>query len=162
MGLEKIKDPLMRENWRHFINGTHIELKNANIENIEFSEFKNDGSYAKAKTEITATKWVFAQDSSSSWVELELKPRTLNGIKSPQTIFYQFIKSSYRKINNPINKITWNEEDLISGHRKQDCQDIRIKIYLSRFEGSNLKNKQWIKTMIEFIKAFNPIIQSYR
>ena len=162
MGLEIIKDAILRENWRNFIDKTHIELRKAGINQIEFTEFKNDGSYGKAKTGIPATKWVFAQDSSSSWVEFELKPRTVKGKKYPQIEFYQYIKSTYMMKTRQVNKVTWDEEDRVSGNRNPDGQDIRIKIYMSNFEKADMKNTQWIKTMVEFIQTFQPIIQSYR
>ncbi|MCP4117400.1 MAG: hypothetical protein GY737_18805 [Desulfobacteraceae bacterium] len=162
MGFEIIKDSIVREKWRKFIKATHFQLSKANIDHIEFLEFKYDGSYGKAKTVLPATKWVFAENDSDSWVELELKPRTTSGVKKSQIELYKFIKSSFKANKQTFDNITWDEDDRATGNRKPDCKDIRIKKYLNSSKKSNLNNGQWVLTMIEFIKAFDPIIQSYR
>lgn len=164
MGLDTINNPSMRENWRKFIEKAQNELTNTGLKGIVFSTFKNDGSYAKAKTGITSTYWVFAQDSTRYWVELELKARISNGKRCSQKGLYEFIKASYSELNHKTEKIIWDEVDRnnTAAFRKTDSNDLRIKIYLcSSFEG-RFNNTEWINIMIQFIQSFNPIIQNYR
>lgn len=153
MGLEKIENENNREFWSKFINAAHSELKKAGFSAIYFDEFKNDGSYAKAKTGRTATKWVFAEDLSRRWVELELKPRTSKGDRHSQRELYTAIKKAAHMKGLDSLNITWDEEDRNAGYRRIDGKDIRIKIYLN-----NLDDNQWISTMVQFIKNFQPII----
>ena len=155
MGLERIKNENNREFWRNFISAAHSELKKAGFSEICFDEFKNDGSYAKAKTGRTATKWVFAEDLSRRWVELELKSRLSNGNRHSQRELYNSIKKTAHMRGLHSLNITWDEEDRNAGYRRIDGKDIRIKIYLK-----NMDDSQWISTMVLFIKNFQPIILS--
>lgn len=162
MGLETIKDDGLRENWRKFINTAHSELNKAELGEIEFTEFKDNGSYAKAKTGIAATKWVFAKDKASSrrWVELELKSRVLKGARCSQYKFYMFIKKTAKIKTLNMPEVTWDEEDRKSP-RKKDGKDIRIKIYLKSLNSLLANDSKWISTMIQFIQIFKPIIQRH-
>jgi len=163
MGLETIRDAIDRKYWGELIEKTHIKLNKSGFTEIKFNTFKDDASYSKAKTGVTSTYWAFAKDSQRTWVELEIKPRTSDGVKTSQTKLYNFIKSEYDKTTSKIYKITWNDTDLISSPRRLTGQDIRIKIYLDSSAGSYLKDKdKWIDTMVKFIKILNPIIQRYK
>ena len=160
MGFETIKNQIDRDNWLKIIDKLHMELENNGITHIEFSEFKHDGSYGKAKTGLPATKWVLAQTSSNTWVELELKPRKIKGITCMQHELYRYIKTSYESSVNQLKNITWDEKDRDLGFRNQGGNDIRIKVYLDFKNSSLSKNAIWIETMIDFIKIFDPILQS--
>jgi len=160
MGFETIKNQIDRENWLKVIDKLHMELKKKGITHIEFSEFKYDGSYGKAKTGLPATKWVLAQSSSNTWVELELKPRKIKGLTCMQHELYQHIKTSYESSMNQLINITWDEKDRTAGYRDRGGNDIRIKVYLNNKYSSLSKNDIWIETMIDFIKVFDPILQS--
>ncbi|MEA1933469.1 MAG: hypothetical protein U9N60_03445 [Thermodesulfobacteriota bacterium] len=155
MGLNAIESYPNRKFWEKFINKTHVELRKANLGEIVFDEFKNNGSYAKAKTGNTATKWVFAEDLSRRWVELELKPRTSKGVRQPQNKLYTCIKKIAKTNNLDSFNITWDEEDRDSGNRGSGGGDIRIKIYLN-----DLDDSKWISKMVQFIKSFKPILGS--
>lgn len=45
------------------------------------------------------------------------------------------------------------EEDRYSGNRKSGGGDLRIKIHLK-----NLDYSEWVRTMVQFIKRFKPIL----
>jgi hypothetical protein len=90
-------------------------------------------------------------------VELELKPRSINGTKYSQNELYSFLKENYRNSNKQHKcKITWNEEDIESSPRNTEGGDIRIKIYL---KDSN--NQNWVEAMKELAEVFLPILNSY-
>ncbi len=157
MGLETIKDLLLRENWRKFIDKAHLELEKSDLK-IKFTSFKNDGSYAKAKCGKPAVNFVFAQDSSRTWVELEMKPRTSSGKKYSQVALYDYLRNSSSNLNNGLyKKITWNEEDIATSPRNLEGKDFRIKVYLNSND-----EKEWIMLMVEFAKLFMPILGKYK
>jgi hypothetical protein len=154
MGTETIKDVRIRKNWENFISLAHSKLRERKID-IEFSSFKNDGSYAKAKTEYPAVYFAFAQDTNRTWVELELKARTLKGKRYSQNELYTFLKTNFKNIEGKNSyPITWNEEDLKTSPRNQNGLDIRIKIYLI-----NNDQNSWINAMIYLTNSFNPILK---
>ena len=159
MGLETIRDESLRKNWDSFIQKAHKQLQESGINNITFTTFKSDGSYAKAKTGVISCYWAFAQDSSRTWVELELKSRVSKGERYSQTDLYKCIKQNYIVISRKVKNITWDEEDRSIGYRHSNGLDIRIKIYLKDSIGRDISSA-WISTMVELIKTFNPILQS--
>lgn len=159
MGLETIRDESLRKNWDSFIQKAHKKLQENGINNVTFTTFKYDGAYAKAKTGLPSCYWAFAQDSSRTWVELELKSRVSKGERYSQTDLYKCIKENYRATDKKVTNITWDEEDRDRGHRNYDGLDIRLKIYLKDSVSGGTSNA-WISAMVELIKTFNPIIQS--
>jgi hypothetical protein len=161
-GLKNIEDPFLRRDWCKLTYQAHIELAKAGFERIQFSEFEKKGTFGKAQTGIVATKWAFAKIASSTWVELELRPRGPAGSKYAQSDFYQFIKSSYQTSDHKNNNITWDEEDRRLGLRKPGSLPIRIKIVLDPLIELKLRNEKWIEIMLQLIQIFDPIIQSYR
>jgi hypothetical protein len=157
MGTETIEDLELRNNWDIFINAAHQKLRENQIA-LSFSTFKNDGSYSKAKSGLPAVYFVFAQDSSRTWVELELKPRTSKGKRHPQTELYTFLKNSHKQESRRvILPITWIVEDIKSSPRDPDGLDIRIKMYLS-----NSNSEQRIDAMIQLFKEFYPLLNKYK
>ena len=78
MGIDTIKDPSLRKNWKKFIDIAHTKLNDKQID-LLFALFKNDGSYSKAKTKFPGIYFVFAHDSNRTWVELELKAKSIKG-----------------------------------------------------------------------------------
>jgi hypothetical protein len=159
VGLETIRDEALRKNWDSFIQKAHKKLQENGINNVTFTTFKYDGAYAKAKTGLPSSYWAFAQDSSRTWVELELKSRVSKGERYSQTDLYECIKEDYRAFDKKVTNITWDEEDRSRGHRKYNGLDVRIKIYCKGSVRRDISSA-WISTMVEFIKTFNPIIQS--
>ncbi|MGV1099913.1 hypothetical protein ACUUL3_10965 [Thiovibrio sp. JS02] len=153
MGLNSVKNLNNRLFWKIFIGKSDCELRNAGICEITFDEFKNDGSYAKAKTGREGTKWVYAKDSSRRWVELELKAKRLNGAMQSQNELYKIIKKNIQTQKRNSLKITWDEEDRLSVNRKSDGGDLRIKVYLADFD-----DKKWISTMVLFIQEMQPML----
>jgi hypothetical protein len=157
MGIETIKDSLLRKNWKDFIQLAHQNMSDQDI-TLEFTEFKNNGSYAKAKAGLPGVFFGFSEDSDRTWVELELKPRTVGGSKVPQDELYAFLKQ--RSIREPVPtpyKITWNEEDLRTSPRKESGKSKRIKIYLL-----NPKREEWINAMAVLAQRFIPLLNEYK
>ncbi len=149
MGLDMIVDLQKRNEWEELIEITHEKLKKHHFY-LTFSQFKNDGSYAKAKTNLKAVYFAFAQDTTRHWVELELRKRK----NSKQDKLYDFIRINFnRKLHKTSYPITWDKEDVSGTTRRTTSNVIRIKIYI------NEKNKEeWSEAMIELVNSFLPIL----
>ena len=166
MSLEKIKDDFKRNKWKELLYKTHKELNSIGFGHIEFKSGKDDGSYTKAQTGVKGSYWAFAKDKTRTWVELELKPKKIEGQPEKQTELYRFIKSEYKKEPNEKLKITWDEEDLNnpSSKRRTIGKDIRIKVYLEEntpYLEDEKRQSIWVSTMVDFVKSFDPIIKKY-
>ena len=157
MGLETIKDTSLRNNWERFINYAYVEFEKKGID-LDFNNFKYDGSYAKAKGPLPAVNFAFAQDSQRTWVELELKSRTSKGERYSQDDLYLYLKKNTKMNNsNAFSEITWNEEDIQQTSRSPAGKDIRIKIYL------NSDNMElWVSSMCRLVEIFMPILVKYQ
>jgi hypothetical protein len=166
MSLEKVENILTKNKWEKLLNKIHKELNSMGFEQIEFKSKKIglSASYAKARTGVTYSSWAFAKDKTRTWVELELKPKKIEGQPEKQTDLYRFIKSEYKKEPNQNLKITWNKEDLNTSKRKASGNDIRIKVYLEEnidYLKDEKRQSEWISTMLSFVKSFDPIIKKY-
>ena len=157
MGFETIKDPTLRQNWIALIEMAHKKLADNNIL-LSFENFKNNGSYGKAKAGLPAVNFAFCEDSDRTWVELELKARTANGTKYKQEDLYSFLHQhvDISTISAPL-KITWNEEDIRTSPRDPDGLDMRIKIYLS-----DPDNEKWVDAMLQLAQTFIPVLNDYK
>jgi hypothetical protein len=157
MGLEIIKDTSIRKNWEQFMDYAYVEFQKKGID-LQFNNFKYDGSYAKAKGPLPAVNFAFAQDSKRTWVELELKPRTVKGKRYSQDDLYLNLKKNCKMKNSKaFSEITWNEEDIEQTPRSPAGKDIRIKIYL------NSDDKElWVSSMCRLVDIFMPMLVKYK
>lgn len=162
MGFETITDSIEKKQWNEIIKNMHDQLNRIGMNKVQFTVFKNDGSYAKAKSGLPSVYWAFAKDQNRAWVELELKSRTKDKERFPQIGLYEYIKTNYKKLTDKTTQIIWDEDDRRQNPRKANSLDIRIKIYLENYIFSKNKNEVWLNTMIDLIKKFDPIIQSYK
>lgn len=162
MGLETITDPIERKQWDEIIKNVHHQLSRMGMDRVQFTVFKNDGSYAKAKSGVPSVYWAFAKDRNRAWVELELKSRTKSGERYRQAGLYEYIQMNYKKLKDEKIKIIWDEDDRIHNLRQENSLDIRIKIYLEDYIFNNKNNDIWVNKMIFLIKKFDPIIQAHK
>ena len=157
MGFETIKDPVLRQNWIALIEMAHKKLADNKII-LSFENFKNNGSYGKAKAGLPGVNFAFCEDSDRTWVELELKARKVNGTRFKQEDLYSFLHQhvDVSTISAPL-KITWDEEDLRTSPRKPGGLDMRIKIYLS-----NPDNEKWADAMLQLAQSFILVLNDYK
>ena len=142
--------------WTSIIDKTHRALSENGVNGIEFKSIKNDDSYVKANAGVPCTNWVFASRADTVWVELEIKPRTSKGQRVPQQDLYDTLKQHRSQVEEKCGfEITWDEEDRVSGLRKADGGDFRIKSYIRPSNGSiEICADELVSRMVKFILAF--------
>ena len=157
MGFKTIKDPTLRQNWIALVDMAHKKLADNNI-SLSFENFKNNGSYGKAKAGLPGVDFAFCQDSDRTWVELDLKAKKTKEGRYPQENLYSFLQQhvDVGGISVPL-KITWNEEDLRTSPRKSSGLDMKIKIYLS-----NPDDEKWVDAMLQLAQSFIPVLNDYK
>ena len=160
MGLETIRDPIIRNNWQKLVDYTHSELMKKGYPDIKFNTFKDNGSYGKAKTGIPSVHWVFALNNREVWIELEIKAK--NG--QPQESVYNQIHAKSVEIEKKLGyKIRWNKEDLIISSRRETGGDYRIKTVMP-FSLDDVRSRKsntiesWAERMVLFIQVFSPFL----
>lgn len=153
MGFETITDNKKKQEWKVLIEDVHGKLEQQHYSLI-FTSFKNDGTYAKAKTKFPGIYFVFGQDSINRWVEIEFKPRTINGEKFQQVEKYNSVKNMFFSNSfGSSNLITWDDEDRANPMRRDSGKDLRIKMYVGK-----CNEVRWSDYMVEFINVFIPIL----
>ena len=157
MRFETIRNPIKRRQWEEFIETAHWKLREQNLD-LKFRTVKSDGSYAKASTVLPAVYFAFAQDFAKKWVELELKPRVINGERKTQEELYAFLKENLRdRILSVPHHLTWNDEDKKSTPKGMVGDDLKIKVFLN-----DIDENQWIEAMIRLAKHFLPFLNRFQ
>ena len=154
MKFQAIRNPAKRRQWEEFIETAHWKLREQDLD-LKFRTVKSDGSYAKASTVMPAVYFTFAQDLAKKWVELELKPRIINGERKPQRELYAFLRENLK--DRIPHRLTWNDEDKTSSSKGMVGDDIKIKVYLNDTDES-----QWIEAMIRLAKQFLPFLNRFQ
>jgi hypothetical protein len=156
MRLTNIRNPLKRQQWEEFIEIAHGKLRQENID-LRFRTVKYDGSAAKASTVLPAVYFAFAQDCTRKWVELELKPRTVNGERKPQRELYAFLKANLRgRIPVLQHRLAWDEEEPTISLERVTGDDMRIKVYLDESD-----EHQWIEAMVLLASRALPFLNRF-
>lgn len=156
MRFHAIRNPLKRRQWEEFIETAHSKLREQDLD-LKFRTVKSDGSYAKASTVLPAVHFMFAQDFAKKWVELELKPRIIDGERKPQKELYAFLRENLKdRILSVPHRLTWNDEDKTSSSKETVADDLKIKVYLNDIDES-----QWIEAMIRLAKQFLPFLNRF-
>lgn len=156
MRFETIRNPVKRRQWEEFIETAHWKLREQKLD-LKFRTVKPDGSYAKASTVLPAVYFAFAQDFARKWVELEIKPRTINGERKPQLELYSFLKENLRGRKLSLShRLTWGDEDSTSSPKENSCDDLKIKVYLN-----DLDENQWIEAMVRLVYHFLPFLTRF-
>ena len=157
MRFQAIRNPLKRRQWEEFIETAHWKLREQDLD-LKFRTVKSDGSYAQASTVMPAVYFTFAQDFAKKWVELELKPRIIDGERKPQEELYAFLRENLRdRILSVPHRLTWNDEDKTSASKEMVGDDLKIKVYLNDIDES-----QWIEAMIRLAKQFLPFLNRFQ
>ena len=157
MRFQAIRNPLKRQQWEEFIETAHWKLREQDLD-LKFRTVKSDGSYAKASTVMPAVYFTFAQDFAKKWVELELKPRIIDGERKPQEELYAFLRENLRdRILSVPHRLTWDDEDKTSASKGMVGDDLKIKVYLNDIDES-----QWIEAMIRLAKQFLPFLNRFQ
>lgn len=156
MRLTHVRNPLKRRQWEEFIETAHGKLRAENID-LRFRTVKNDGSAARASTVLPAVYFTFAQDWGRKWVELELRPRTVDGERRPQRELYSFLKANLRgRLSTLPHRLTWigGECPVAAEHAPGD--EMRIKVYLDESD-----EHQWIEAMVRLARRTLPFLDRF-
>ncbi len=159
MGLDNIKDIFLRKEWEKIIQLTKEKLLDKDIQ-IKISQIKSDGTHVKFTTNFTSVRVAFARDrvGPRRWVELELKGKSSKNGIYPQNELYSFLRKNFKCQSILGNhSITWNEDDLRTSPRRENGNDIRIKIYMKNQDINN-----WVDGFIKFAECFLPLLQEYK
>ena len=157
MKFQTISNPVKRRQWEEFIETAHWRLREQDLD-LRFRTVKADGSYAKASTVLPAVHFMFGRDFAKKWVELELKPRIVNGERKPQKELYAFLRENLGgKIISLPHRLTWSDEDKRPASEEMVDEDLRIKVYLN-----DIDETQWIEAMIRLAKQFLPFLNRFQ
>lgn len=157
MRFQSISNPVKRRQWEEFIETAHWKLREQDLD-LKFRTVKSDGSYAKASTVMPAVYFTFAQDLAKKWVELELKPRIINGERKPQRELYAFLRENLRgRMLSVPHRLTWNDEEIKPSAKETADDGLKIKVYLNDIDES-----QWIEAMIRLAKQFLPFLDRFQ
>jgi len=156
MRLTHIHNPLKRRQWEEFIETAHGKLRAENID-LRFNTVKFDGSAARASTVLPAVYFTFGRDWGRKWVELELRPRTVDGERRPQKELYSFLKANLRgRIPVFQHRLAWDGETAAS----MACgagDGMRIKVYLDQSD-----EHQLIDAMVVLARRILPFLNQFQ
>jgi len=156
MRFATIRNPLKRKQWEEFIETAHGKLREKRID-LRFNTVKVDGSVARATTVLPAVYFAFAQDCSRKWVELELRPRTVNGQRKPQRELYAFLKANLPdRLPALQHRLAWDDEQGNAAKERTSGEDMRIKVYLDESD-----EHQWIEAMVRLASRTLPFLDRF-
>ncbi|KGO33740.1 hypothetical protein JT06_12340 [Desulfobulbus sp. Tol-SR] len=155
MRLTHIRNPLKRRQWEEFIESAHGKLRAENID-LRFRTVKGDGSAARASTVLPAVYFAFAQDWGRKWVELELRPRTVDGERRPQKELYSFLQANLRGRLSLPHRLTWIDEGGPASVEQAPGDEMRIKVYLDDFD-----EHRWIEAMVRLARRTLPFLDRF-
>lgn len=151
-----VKNPLKRRQWEEFIETAHGKLREERID-LRFNTVKFDGSAARATTVLPAVYFAFAQDCARKWVELELKPRTVDGHRQPQRELYAYLKANlFGRLPASPNRLAWDDEKGGVAIEPASGEDMRIKVYLDETD-----ERQWIEAMVRLASRTLPFLDRF-
>lgn len=156
MRFATIRNPLKRKQWEDFIETAHGKLREEQID-LRFRTVKFDGSAARAATVLPAVYFAFAQDCVRKWVELELKPRTVDGQRKPQRELYSYLKANLLgRLPALQHRLAWDDEKGDAAMERTCSEDMRIKVYLDDSD-----EHQWIEAMVSLASRTLPFLDSF-
>lgn len=156
MRFATIRNPLKRKQWEEFIETAHGKLREERID-LRFNTVKVDGSAARATTVLPAVYFAFAQDCARKWVELELRPRTVNGRRLPQRELYAYLRANLLgRLPALPHMLAWadGQDQAVQAH--DSGQDMRIKVYLDESD-----EHQWIEAMVRLASRTLPFLDRF-
>ena len=151
-----VRNPLKRKQWEEFIETAHGKLREESID-LRFNTVKIDGSAARATTVLPAVYFAFAQDCARKWVELELRPRTVNGQRQPQRELYAYLRMNLPgRLPALPHRLTWDDEQGSASADPASSEDMRIKVYLDESD-----EHQWIEAMVRLASRALPFLDRF-
>jgi hypothetical protein len=151
-----VRNPLKRKQWEEFIETAHGKLREESID-LRFNTVKVDGSAARATTVLPAVYFAFAQDCARKWVELELRPRTVNGRRQPQRELYAYLRANLLgRMPALHHRLAWDDEKGNAAAERTSGEDMRIKVYLDESD-----EHQWIEAMVRLASRTLPFLDRF-
>jgi hypothetical protein len=156
MRFATIRNPLKRKQWEEFIETAHGKLREERID-LRFNTVKVDGSVARATTVLPAVYFAFAQDCARKWVELELRPRTVNGRRQPQRELYAYLRANLLgRLPALSHRLAWGDDQGGAAAEGSPGEDMRIKVYLDETD-----EHQWIEAMVRLASRTLPFLDRF-
>ena len=155
MRFATLRNPLKRKQWEEFIEAAHGKLREERID-LRFNTVKVDGSAARATTVLPAVYFAFAQDCARKWVELELRPRTVNGQRQPQRELYAYLRANLLgRLPALPHRLAWDDEQDVAA-TDPASEDMRIKVNLDESD-----EHQWIEAMVRLASRALPFLDRF-
>lgn len=157
MRFNTVQNPLKRKQWEEFIENAHWKMREQKID-LRFTTVKCDGSSARASTVLPSVYFAFAQDYRRKWVELAIKPRTINGERKPQRELYSFLKTNLLgRMPELCNQLLWDEGLSAVSVKKTTTEDLRIKVSLDESDEG-----KWIEAMVRLAAHCLPFLNRFQ